>query len=139
MPVLAEFTATLRNNVELRSYEPTEQVDTGENMAEEIILNPLSDRYYVVLAESPEGYYVVKCLNVSQDTFVGRYFSPLSSQDQTNSIFKETKEKDTFHCKTLLGEILSAEKVTLNRSVCVSINKVELNDFILTIAGIESI
>ena len=99
MPVLAEFTATLRNNVELRSYEPTEQVDTGENMAEEIILNPLSDRYYVVLADSPEGYYIVKCLNVTQDTFVGIYFSPLSSQDQTNSIFKETKEKDTFECK----------------------------------------
>ena len=49
----------------------------------------------------------------------------------------ETNEKDNFMFETILGEILSTEKVKFDNTDCFAINKGELNDVIVTVAEID--
>ena len=120
------------------SPEVNTEVNSSDDLAGRVVLNPLSDKYYIVLADSTEGYYIVKCLSVNQTKFMGVYLSPVPSEDKDNSLFKETREKDTFLFETLLGEMSTAEKITVNKSQCISIKKVELSDYMLTISDIEN-
>ena len=40
------------------------------------------DRYYVVLGDSLEGFYVVKCLSTNADCFHGKYFTRCSQNNE---------------------------------------------------------
>ena len=51
--------------------------------------------------------------------------------------YKETNEKDTFHVKSIVAELLSTEKCVKNSVNCVKITKMELNEIIVTVAEME--
>ena len=92
---------------------------------------------YAVLSDSPEGYYIVTCVNVKKGTFTGKYLSSVSSSDPEIECFRETSNRDTFYFETIVEEILSAEHFRRDNIKCISLLKEELNDIILTVAEIE--
>ena len=121
---------------------PVQQVGSGECCTgdlpglDEPCLVPVADTVYVVLADSPQGYYIVKCLNVNKGTFTGRYFSPISSEDPASECFKETSNKDTFYFETVIGNLV-VDTFLCNKLKCIAVTKLDLNDIILTIAEID--
>ena len=146
IPTVAVFSPTIRNTVELRSSDVSslKQATTSDDEmmdenceTEDPIVVPVADKHYAVLADTAQGYFLVKCLKVSQNTFSGRYLSPVTFEDPVNAIFKETRNRDIFEFETVLGEIVSAATSIVNKSSCLSVTKVELNDIIATIAEID--
>ena len=51
--------------------------------------------------------------------------------------YKETNEKETFHVKSIVAELLSTEKYVKNSMNCVKLTKMELNNVIVTVAEME--
>ena len=99
-------------------------------------LVPESDKYYAIFADNPEGFYIVRCIEVTNDKFKGFYLKELNLEDLDRKFFTETKEKDNFHFATIIGEIMSAD-MNVNSSGCLSITKVELNDIIVNVSGLD--
>ena len=52
---------------------------------------------------------------MTKDKFKGIYLSRASFEDSLRAFFRETNEKDNFLFETILGEILSAEKVKFDK------------------------
>ena len=98
----------------------------------------VAGQYLAVLADSPEGYYIVKCVSVSGDQFSGHYLEQQSEQHSENVIFKETNEKDVFDCETILVEVESVKSLVMSsRLKNVSVTKIELDNILLKIAQID--
>ena len=115
----------------------TAQGNTEDNNGCESTCVPLAGKVYAVLSDSPEGYYIVTCVNVKKGAFTGKYLSSVSSSDPERECFRETSNRDTFYFETVVEEILSAEHFRRDSLKCISLLKEELNDIILTVAEIE--
>ena len=145
-PVLANFSPAIRSTKDLRSSAVASAVndsdiEDSENtpMTEALdIINPVLERHYAVLSDAPQGYYIVKCLKVNTDSmFKGCYYRQVSDvNDQDNLVFKETRQKDSFHFATIITEI-TASQVTGAGDKVLRVNKTDLNDVIDTVAGID--
>ena len=114
-------TANCEDNLEVDNFE----------------LVPESDKFYAIFADTPEGFYIVKCLEVTNDKFRGFYLKELNREDMDRKFYKETNEKDYFHFATVIGEILSAENIKVDHSDCVAVLKVEINDVIVNVSELE--
>ena len=115
----------------------TTQGNTEDKNACESTCVPLAGKVYTVLSDSPEGYYIVTCVNVKKGTFTGKYLLSVSSSDPAIECFRETSNRDTFYFETVVEEILSAEHFRRDSLKCISLLKEELNDIILTVAEID--
>ena len=110
----------------------TTEGNTEENNVCESTCVPVAGKVYAVLSDSPEGYYIVTCVNVKKGSFTGKYLSSVSSSDPEVECFRETSNKDTFYVETIVEEILSAQHFRRDNLKCISLLKEELNDIILT-------
>ena len=107
----------------------TEQLELSE-----FYLNPQPGKFYVVLGDSIEGYYIVKCLSCSDGNFQGKYLA-ICSQNETNSkiILRETRERDTFYFGSVISEISIVTQVPDKNVASYFIEKEDLNDILVTI------
>ena len=137
-----EFSPKTRSFVELRSSKtsnPPEIESESCNTDSTETLVAVAGKYFAVLADSPEGYYIVKCVSVSGDQFSGQYLEQQSEQHSENVVFKETNEKDVFRCETVLVEVESVKSLVMStRLKKVSVTKEELDNILLKIAQIDA-
>ena len=91
-------------------------------------------KLYVVLGDSVEGYYYVKCLASSSDYFVGNYLSVCSDDIPDNILVTETRETDNFYYKSIISEVFSVTEIVSRRQKKFTISKEELNEILVLIA-----
>ena len=77
---MVKFSRTFRNFPDLRS---STNVDLEEESLEleKINLVPVCERIYAIFGESDDGFYIVKCLNVSSERFRGLYLMQIPADD----------------------------------------------------------
>ena len=136
-----EFSPKTRSCVQLRSSSTAEapEIESESCNMDTTTVVAVAGQYFAVLADCPEGYYIVKCVSVSGDQFWGQYLEQQSEQNSENVIFKETNEKDLFDCETILVEVESVKSLHMSsRLKNVSVTKIELDNILLKIAQIDN-
>ena len=98
---------------------------------------------YVVLGDSLQGFYIVKCLSAHDDHFTGKYLCQIfeGEADGQQLLFKESKDKDRFHYSSLVSEIFGSFEVH-EKNVgfpVFSVGKTELDEILVTVAEMEEI
>ena len=97
-------------------------------------LNPEPGKFYVVLGDSIEGYYFVRCLSCSEAIFQGKYLAICSQNvPSSNIILRETREKDMFNFGSLVSEINIVTEFLDKNVTKYFIEKEELSDILVTI------
>ena len=95
-------------------------------------------KFYFILGDSVEGYYLVKCLSSESDTFCGRYLKQdVGSLTESEVIFHETRVSDTFRVESILSEVLIVTETKLQNKIQFSIYKEELNDVLASISELN--
>ena len=122
----------------LRRNDVTISIETDNELienSERIDIKTEPGKFFVVLGDSVQGYYLVKCLLSNLDSFDAKYLSLCSESALPDVVlFKETRETDTFHVKTLVDEVHLVTKVLSNKAARLSVNKKELDDILVNIA-----
>ena len=98
---------------------------------------------YVMLGDSLQGFYIVKCLSSQDDCFTGRYLQQIfeSESDGRCILYKETKEKDKFMYNSLVYELFGCSEIHdkgLSFPVF-SVDKCELDEILITIGDLDEI
>ena len=108
VPKTVSFDPKVLPNPSLRSKEVQDLVNVvdseqvRETDAIEIVTEP--GKIYVVLGDSIEGYYFVKCLLSSSDSFKGKYLSVCSGKEDSETIvLKENCETDSFEYESIVS------------------------------------
>ena len=117
--------------------EPVEHhPEMGEDVARIIVW---CGDFFVILGDSLEGYYLVKCLSTNADTFSGTYFELSSEKVPNKVIFSDTHKGDTFYKRTVVSQI-SVTRVSFDkRTSLLAVDKNELDDILLTISEMGDI
>ena len=119
------------------SLDETEELHTDMEEAVEIIIN--CGDFFVILGDSLEGYYLVKCLSIHADTFSGTYFELSSEKFPNKVIFSDTHKSDTFYKRTAVSQISVTRDDFDKRTSLVAVDKNELDDILLTISEMSDI
>ena len=145
-PRLVEFSPRIRSSVDLRSTKRTTNPQNLEEdfcITETILPEVVVGKYFAVLGDCSQGYYIVKCLAGSSDKFSGQYLEQELEQDLEDSDtlkFKLTSEKDLFDAETILVELVSVKPVVAShRYKQLSITKKELGEVLLIVAQIDDV
>ena len=113
--------------------------DEDESVVVKIVPEP--GKFYVVLGDSFEGYYLVRCLSSHEDYFCGKYMCCCTeAAEGENVLFKETVERDNFMYSSLVSELFIVTEVSQkknSRYTVFSVDKMELNDILITIGEME--
>ena len=137
--MVANFSPVHRSSKELRSSKTlSEDVTTNDeendsDITAEVSVEPEAGKYYAIYGDTPQGYFIVKCLKVINNTFSGKYMTQIATYGQDTVSFKESREKDRFVFGTVITEISS---LTVDSSI-LSVPKAELNDVVDTVAEID--
>ena len=115
---------------EVLEFLESELTDQSESLK----IDPEPLKFYVVLGDSLQGYYIVKCLTCGDEYFHGKYMSTRSESAQSNRvILKETQSKDKFALESIVSEIIVITEVNDKNVARLSIEKEELSDILVTI------
>ena len=110
----------------------TEQIELSDT----IKVDPEPGKFYVVLGDSVEGYYLVKCISNHLEHFLGKYLllcSEIDPHDSDTVVFKETRENDSFEFESIVSEVLIVREISEKKKTTFVIDKEELNDILVTI------
>merc|ERR1719186_318586 len=144
IPKAVSFTPKVVPTPSLRSTDVQNQLDneivnseqTVETDAIEFVTEP--GKIYVVLGDSIEGYYFVKCLLSSSDSFKGKYLSVCCGEGGSETIvLKENRETDCFEYESVVSEVFCVTEVNAKKMFV--INKEQLNDILVTIGEMVDI
>ena len=116
-----------------------ESGDTEEDSdGDTIVTEPQPGTLYFILGDCVEGYYLVKCLSSSEDSFRGRYLtkSPGVVQDTTVE-FQESSKCDTFYKESILSEVLVSTEILVKKKTGFSIDKAEFSDILATVGELS--
>ena len=91
-------------------------------------------KLYVILGDSLEGYYVIKCSSLLEDTITGHYLKQITSSN-TELTFKETKHVDKFFIRSVLSELLNVPDSTKTSYLA---QKVDLDEILLKMVAMSS-
>ena len=130
IPKLVTFTPRSVPSRNLRS-----EIDT-ESESEVLDLNvvPKPGKYYVVLGDNVEGYYIVKCLEGGKEQFHGKYLEVWGHSSAGNRIVvSEMRQNDKFYLRCLVSEILVASEALTRNTTRLTIDKEEMSGILLTI------
>ena len=94
--------------------------------------------FCVVLGDNLEGYYLVKCLSTTLDSFDGKYLKLSSEIIQDKVIFRETQACDTFFKRTIVSHIFVTRESAGRKSNFI-VNKQDLDEILLTISELSHI
>ena len=95
------------SDIERTELEPSET--SNESVCAFV---PSPGHYCIVLGDSLQGYYLVKCLSNNLDSFSGKYLVLSGETLIEKAVFKETSETDTFNVRTVVSEVsVSAEAI----------------------------
>ena len=103
-----------------------------------ISINIAIGDFCIVLGDSLDGYYLVKCLSTDGKTFVGKYFTLTHEKFPQKVSFRETQESDKFFLRTIVSEV-SVSKEMVKKTYRFSVNKSELDEILLTISELSDI
>ena len=147
-PELVQFTPVQRvllPNLRRKQAEPvqvehlagleTEDNDVEESVTCDIGIN--TGKFYAVLGDSLEGYYIVKCVSTQDLTFSGKYLM-LYETLPSNLVFKETKNRDTFYKNSVLDEVSVVHDFAKSVTQFL-VSKVAMDDILLTVAEMSCI
>ena len=82
-----------------------------ESVVVKIVTEP--GKFYVVLGDSIEGYYLVRCMSSHEDYFSGKYMCCYTEAAEVeNVLFKETVERDNFMYSSLVSELFIVTEVS---------------------------
>jgi hypothetical protein len=116
-----------------------EPVEHHPEMGEDVASIIKCGDFFVILGDSLEGYYLVKCLSTNADTFSGTYFELSSEKVPNKVIFSDTHKGDTFYKRTVVSQI-SVTRVSFDkRTSLLAVDKNELDDILLTISEMGDI
>ena len=143
IPKAVSFSPKVVPTPSLRSMDVQNELDTAvdreqtiETDAIEFVSEP--GKIYVVLGDSIEGYYFVKCLLSSYDSFKGKYLSVCRGEgDSETIVLKENRETDCFEYESVVSEVFCVTEVTSKKMFV--INKEQLNDILVTIGEMVDI
>ena len=108
--------------------------DEGMEDDSETVTGPVENgKFYVILGDCPDGYYVVRCSVVSEDKFTGRYTKEIAELDSNNIAFKETRSSDVFFFKSIVSELVVIPDLNENSSRFM-VNKVEMDEVLLKVS-----
>ena len=124
-PVQVEYLAGLE----------TEDADVEESVTCDIGIQ--IGKFYAVLGDSLEGYYIVKCASTQDSTFSGKYLM-LYDTLPSNLVFKETKNRDTFYKNSVLAEVSVVHDFAKSMTQFL-VSKVAMDDILLTVAEMSCI
>ena len=111
--MVANFSPVHRSSKELRSSKTlSEDViandeENDSDIPAEVIVEPEPGKYYAIHGDTPQGYFIVKCLKVINNTFSGKYMTQIATYGQDTVSFKESREKDRFIFATVITEMSS--------------------------------
>ena len=127
-----EPTGSLDQVITIEESEELSEEDVEESEQTVVCLpNVEVDKLYVVLGDSLDGYYVVKCLSVIDDTFSGCYLKQVSSFE-SELTYKLTKHNDIFLTRSVISELTIVPNVFNNTATFV-VKKVDLDSILLKI------
>lgn len=95
-------------------------------------------RFYVVLGDSVEGYYVVKCMAALDKTFSGKYLKLTNDFVQNMIVFKETKESDGFDTNSVVAELTVVHDFSKSVTRFFA-TKSDMDDILMTVAEMSCI
>ena len=121
---------------------PGGYLDTSDvliEQCEEFITGAEFGKFYVVLGDSLDGYYLVKCSSSNLETFSGKYLA-LSSETLPGKImYRETQDSDNFDSGTIVSEVSVSAEVLGKNTRRFSVNKEELDDILMTISQLSEV
>ena len=153
-PRLTQFTPVLKRSLPSlrRRAQPHLQLDRSELAEESPEMSDIQiaqsgehtrmielGKFYIVLGDSLEGYYLVKCLSTNGDIFSGKYFALSSETFSDKVMFRESQESDTFNKGTIVSEVSVFAEMLGKKPRLFAVNKRELDDVLLTISELGDI
>lgn len=117
----------------LKSSLGVQYVTDGVECIDDLSITPHMGRVYAVLADAPEGYYLITCKAIFKGACSGVYLKNTVGGDPERVYFYETKERDTFQVESFIAELGSCEVMATDKLKIVSLLKEELNSVILTV------
>ena len=133
MPTTSLRSMEVQNTLNSAAVDSEHTIETD---AIEFVTEP--GKIYVVLGDSIEGYYFVKCLLSSSDSFKGKYLSVCSGEgDSETIVLKENRETDSFEYESVVSEVFCVTEITSKKMFV--INKEQLNDILVTIGEMAEI
>ena len=132
-PGLADHDGT-EHHPGLAESGDTEQDSDGDT----IVTEPHPGTLYFILGDCVEGYYLVKCLSSSEDSFQGRYLTKIPGLVQDTTVdFQESSKCDTFYKESILSEVLVFTEILVKKKTGFSIDKAEFSDILATVGELS--
>ena len=140
-PVVHNSPPRLRSVVEESDNFENITNDGGEVTEEEVDKDQASEtcsksiesgQFYVILGDCLEGYFIVLCSSVMEDSFSGTYLKEIVSNSNDSLTFKITKEVDMFYNSSIISEITVDPDI--NKKTNFFVKKVDIDEILLKVA-----
>ena len=95
--------------------------------------------YYIILGDSLEGYYLVKCLSIGGETFYGKYLAVSNEILEEKVVYREMSDCDTFQVRTIVTELNIKKETFGKKTFRLSVLKSELDEVLLTLSEFSDI
>ena len=110
------------------------RTDEGQEDESESVTGLVENgKFYVILGDCTDGYYVVRCTVVGEDKFTGRYTKEITELDINKIAFKETRSSDVYFFRSIVSELVVIPDSTEN-SIRFLVNKVDMDEVLLKVS-----
>ena len=112
------------------------EVDDTESETCNLVAEP--GKVYVILGDSFEGYYVVKCTETFEDTFSGKYFKEVPDLIIDQMAFKQMKDADIFFTNCIVAEleVIIDEQKNMTKFLA---TKFEMDEILIKVVEMKNI